>query len=72
MRDRTRRFSVGLGTAGPHHLQLTAVDETTRAWADREGRLMSIVLWKLERELGDATQVARDPAPWQPMPPRGR
>lgn len=60
-RDRVRRFTVGLGHEHARHLRVLAADEKTRKWADRNGPLMNIVLWKFEQEI-QGLPFATDPS----------
>ena len=62
MRDRTRRFTVGLGD-GKRHIRVLAADAKTRAWADRHGPLMNVILWKFEQQVAPL-KLASDPRAW--------
>lgn len=66
MRDRTRRFTVGLGE-GTRHVRVLASDEKTKAWANRHGPLMNVILWKFEQAVTPRS-LANDPQLWE-LPP---
>lgn len=70
MRDRTRRFSVSIGSDGARHLKINAADYKTKAWADQHGPVLGFVLFKLEQTIG-AKKLAPEPKPWERVPPEG-
>lgn len=71
MRDRTRRFTVGLGTEnGGRHIRIFASDEKTKAWAGRNTALVTVVVTTLERE-ATPRKLGSEPLPWEKVPEGG-
>lgn len=72
MRDRTRRFTVGFGPEnGGRHLRIVAVDEKTKAWAERNIRPVREVLTTIDQEVSRRAFARELPKPWEPVPPGG-
>lgn len=67
MRDKTRRFTVGIGYK-PGHLRILAANEKTKTWANRHEEVVGFVLLSLKLELASKT-VVRDREPWEPVAP---
>lgn len=70
MRDRTKRFTVGLGLAS-NHLQILAADVKTTTWANKNRYVMTVITRKISDQLVAAKLETEEREAWMPPAPEG-